>query len=143
MSTVHFLTNSFSFFIDVIKFFLPVLVLMALLDMWIPKEKIQDNLGDKSGVKGVVLAILFGGLAAGPLFAAFPIAKSMLEKGVRKSNIVMFLGAWGTIKIPMVIMESTFLGIRFALLRLLVTLPFIIIVGKLVERFSERNKTIN
>ena len=126
--------NSFHFFIEVIKFFPPILILMGLLNVWIQKEKIQIYLGHKSGLMGTVLAILLGTVAAGPLFAAFPIAKSLSEKGVRTANTVIFLGSWATIKIPMFLMECSFLGVRFAVLRLIITLPFILLIGFLIER---------
>lgn len=126
--------NSSHFFLEVIKFFPPILILMGLLDAWTPKEKIQTHLGDKSGLRGVCFAILLGTAAAGPLFAAFPIAKSLSEKGVRIANTVIFLGSWATVKIPMFILESSYLGIRFALLRLIITLPFIVLIGFLIER---------
>jgi uncharacterized membrane protein YraQ (UPF0718 family) len=127
-------SNSSHFFIEVIKFFPPILILMGLLDAWVPKEKIQSYLGNGSGLRGIVLAILLGTAAAGPLFSAFPIAKSLSEKGVRTANTVIFLGSWATIKIPMFIMECNFLGVRFALLRLVITLPFIVLIGFLIER---------
>jgi uncharacterized membrane protein YraQ (UPF0718 family) len=36
----------------------------------------------------------------------------------------------------MLIMESSFLGWRFAILRLIITVPFIILIGYLMERFA-------
>lgn len=128
--------NSFYFFMEIIKYFPPVLILMGLLNAWIPKEKFQTSLGDRSGVKGIILAFILGTVAAGPLFAAFPIAKSLSEKGVRTANTVIFLSSWGTIKIPMLLMECSFLGVRFALLRFIFTIPFILLIGFLIERFS-------
>lgn len=130
------LLNFFHFFVEVIKIFPPILILMGLLDKWIPKEKIRVYLGHRSGLRGISLAILLGTAAAGPLFAAFPIAKSLSEKGVRTANTVIFLGSWATIKIPMFIMECSFLGVRFALLRFLITLPFIVLIGFLIEWFN-------
>lgn len=130
------LLNSFQFSIIVFKIFPPVLILMGLLDAWVPREKIIQHLGVKSGLKGVMLSLLIGSVAAGPLFAAFPIAQSLSVKGVRTSNTVIFLGAWATIKVPMLIMESSFLGARFAILRLVITVPFIILIGHLVERLG-------
>lgn len=130
------LLNSFQFSIIVFKIFPPVLILMGLLDAWVPREKIIQHLGVKSGLKGVMLSLLIGSVAAGPLFAAFPIAQSLSDKGVRTSNTVIFLGAWATIKVPMLIMESSFLGARFAILRLVITVPFIILIGHLVERLG-------
>lgn len=129
-------SNSMHFFIQVIKIFPPVLILMGLLDSWVSREKMILHLGAKSGVKGIFLSLLLGSVAAGPLFAAFPIAKSLSTKGVRTSNTIIFLGAWATIKIPMLVMESNFLGVRFAILRLVLTIPFIILIGRLMEKFA-------
>lgn len=132
-----FVANSFQFLLEVIKFFPPILILMSLLDVWIPKEKLQQSLGGESGAKGNILAIMLGSAAAGPLFAAFPLAKSLSEKGVRRANVVIFLGAWATIKIPMLLMESSFLGVKFTLIRLFTTLPFIIGIGYFIEKFND------
>lgn len=127
--------NSFQFFIEVIKMLPPILILMGLLEVWVSREMIESHLGKESGIKGVVISILLGTAAAGPLFSAFPIAKSLINKGVRTANAVIFLGAWATIKIPMLVIESRFIGWRFAMLRLIVTVPFIILMGYFMEKF--------
>lgn len=110
-----------------------VLVLMGLFDAWVPKEAVARNLGPDSGVRGVLLALLLGTGAAGPIYAAFPIGVALQAKGARPANLVIFLGAWATIKLPMLMMESAFLGLRFALLRLALTLPGILACGFLME----------
>lgn len=132
--------NSFIFSLEVLKILPPVLILIGLLDMWVPREKIESHLGSGSGMKGSVLALLLGSAAAGPIFAAFPLALSLSNKGVRTANVAIFLGSWATIKIPMLVMESSFLGVRFAMLRLLITAPFIFLIGYLLEKFSPLKK---
>ncbi len=113
-----------------------VLILLALFDVWVPKELIERGLGPASGAKGVLLALLLGTGAAGPIYAAFPIALSLRAKGARTANLVIFLGAWATIKLPMLMMESAFLGTRFSMLRLALTLPGILAVGFILERLD-------
>lgn len=119
--------------VDVLVIVPSVLILIGLFDAWVPKDVVARNLGRTSGVRGVLLALLLGTGAAGPIYAAFPIGAALLEKGARPANLVIFLGAWATIKLPMLMMESAFLGIRFALLRLALTLPGIIACGFLME----------
>jgi hypothetical protein len=58
----------------------------------------------------VVLAILIGSAAAGPLYGAFPVAAVFMKKGVKFSNILIFIGAWSTTKIPMILFEVSSLG---------------------------------
>jgi uncharacterized membrane protein YraQ (UPF0718 family) len=110
-----------------------VLILIGLFDAWVPKEVVERGLGPMSGLRGVLLALLLGTGSAGPLYAAFPIGLSLREKGARTANLVIFLGAWATIKIPMLMMESAFLGTRFAMLRLAITLPGIVACGFAIE----------
>ena len=119
----------------------PVLVLIALFDAWVPREVVERNLGPGSGLRGIALALLLGTAAAGPLYAAFPVGVSLRGKGARLANLVIFLGAWATIKLPMLLMEGAFIGLRFALIRLGLTLPGIIATGFLMERMCDRADT--
>lgn len=126
-------SNSLQFSLNVIGILPPVILLLGLLETWLPARTIETYLGKQSGTKGMFLATFLGSVAAGPLFTAFPVAASFANKGGRVANIVIFLGAWATIKVPMLMMESHFLGIKFSLLRLAITLPFIIMIGLLME----------
>ncbi len=110
-----------------------VLILIGLFDAWVPKALVEQGLGPRSGLRGIAFALLLGTGAAGPIYAAFPIGLSLRDKGARTANLVIFLGAWATIKIPMLMMESAFLGTRFAMLRLAITLPGIIACGFAME----------
>jgi uncharacterized membrane protein YraQ (UPF0718 family) len=132
--------NSFHFSLQVVGILPPVILLLGLLETWMPPNAIENHLGNKSGAKGMFLAVFLGSFAAGPLFAAFPVAASFVNKGGRIANTVIFLGAWATIKVPMLLIESRFLGMRFSLLRLIVTVPFIILVGVLMEKLVARKR---
>ena len=111
----------------------PIFILLGLLDVWVPKETMVKYMGEKSGVKGIVLALFIGSAAAGPLYGAFPVASVFMKKGVKFSNILIFLGAWSTTKIPMFLFEVASLGTRFALTRLLIDIPGIILIAYLLN----------
>ena len=63
-----------------------------------------------------------------------------MKKGVKFSNILIFLGAWSTIKIPMLLFEFSSLGVPFALTRLLVNLPGIIIIAAILEKLMSQKE---
>lgn len=130
------LTNAIQFLKEVMAILPPALVVLMILDAWIPRHTVESHLGKNSGAKGWLTAMLLGSFAAGPLFTAFPIAQSMALKAARPANVVIFLGAWATVKIPMILMESHFMGARFSLLRLALTIPFLVLMGHLVEKFA-------
>ncbi len=127
-------TNTGSFLLEVAEIVPAVMVLMALFDAWVPRRLVEDQVGPRSGARGMAWAILLGTAAAGPLYAAFPVALSLQKKGARMANIVIFLGTWASIKIPMILLESSFIGLRFSLLRLALTVPGVIAMGLLMER---------
>ncbi|WP_246208530.1 permease [Anaerotalea alkaliphila] len=118
----------------------PIFVLLGLLDMWVPRETMVRYMGEESGFKGVLLAFLIGSAAAGPLYGAFPVAAVFMKKGVKFSNILIFIGAWSTTKIPLLIFEMTSLGLQFALTRLLVNIPGIILIAMLLSSFLSKKE---
>jgi uncharacterized membrane protein YraQ (UPF0718 family) len=110
--------NAFRQFLSEMIFVMPaVLVMMGLFGVWVPKEVINSYLGHGSGLLGMVIALLFGTLPTGPLYAAFPLSKGLLDKGASPANVFIFLAAWACIKIPQELVELQFLGWRFTLAR--------------------------
>ena len=112
---------------------------MPLGICWVPRETMIKYMGEGSGVKGIVLSILLGSAAAGPLYGAFPVAAVFMKKGVKFSNVLIFIGAWSTTKIPMLLFETAALGLKFALTRLLIDIPGIILIAYILgSLISER-----
>lgn len=118
----------------------PVFVLLGLLDVWVPRETMVKYMGEGSGLKGIVLSIILGSAAAGPLYGAFPVAAVFMKKGAKFSNIMIFMGAWSTTKIPMFLFEMASLGTKFAITRLLVDIPGIIVIAYTLSLLMPRHE---
>ena len=118
----------------------PIFILLGLLDVWVPREQMVRLMGPDSGIKGVLLALILGSAAAGPLYGAFPVAAVLMKKGVRFYNILIFLGAWSTTKIPMLLFEMKSLGYSFALSRLVIDIIGIGTIALLMVRIIPRRK---
>ncbi len=112
----------------------PIFVLLGLLDVWVKQETMIKYMGKGSGLKGCVLAFLLGSAAAGPLYAAFPVAAVLLKKGAKLTNVFLFLGAWSTTKIPMLLFETSNLGPSYTLLRLGCNVVGIVLIAVLLEK---------
>ena len=117
----------------------PVFILMGLMEVWIPKDKIQKWLGSGSGIKGAGIAFALGTLPTGPLYVAFPMTATLIRKGASITNMVIFLGSWAALKIPQLMVEIKFLGISFTLLRFGLTLLALVLVGFLMEIILRRH----
>ena len=124
---------AFSSFKQMLQVVPPIMIILALIDVWIPRETMMKYMGDNSGIKGVSLAMLIGSIAAGPMYAAFPFTKVLLKKGVKFSNIIIFMNAWCVTKISTLMFEFSSLGYKFTLARLLIDIPGVIIMGYLVQ----------
>jgi uncharacterized membrane protein YraQ (UPF0718 family) len=118
----------------------PIFILLGLLDVWVERETMMKYMGEKSGIKGGIIAFIMGSVAAGPLYAAFPIAGIFLKKGVKLTNVFIFLGAWSTTKIPMILFETSNLGLKYMLLRLLCNIIGIIIIAIILEKTTSENE---
>ena len=98
----------------------PIFILLGLLDVWVQRETMIKLMGEKSGFIGIAIAFFLGSAAAGPLYAAFPVAGVLLKKGSKFSNVLIFIGAWSTTKIPMLLFEASSMGWKFMLTRFII-----------------------
>ncbi len=130
--------NTWDYLVEMVVILIPVAVLMGLFEVWVPKQLIGKYLGHGSGWKGIALSLLFGTAPTGPLYAAFPVAGMLLQKGASPLNVVVFLNTWAAIKIPQLLVETNFLGLAFMLLRLGLTVPSAILMGWLIQKAIEK-----
>jgi len=137
------ITISYLSLIDMFVIVPPIFLLLGLFDVWVPKETIIRLMGENSGLIGVFLALFLGSFSAGPLYAAFPVAAVLMNKGSKFSNIILFVSAWATIKIPMLLFEAGSMGWPFMAIRLAINIPGIIIMAYLVEMtVSDKEKQL-
>ncbi len=135
--------STLKFFIEMITVMPAVVVLMGLFSEFVSKDIVMKYLSKKAGFKSVLFGIFLGSLPTGPLYVAFPVANLLLEKGARVSCIVAFLSSWACIKIPQEMVEIQFLGFKFMILRLSLTIVFVSLMSfyieyKVVEGKKER-----
>lgn len=97
-------------------------------------------MGHNSGLIGVLIAFFLGSAAAGPLYAAFPVAGVLLKKGSKLSNVFIMLGAWSTTKIPLILFEASALGFKFMLLRLDLDIVEIAFISYFTEKMLSKGE---
>lgn len=128
-----------SSFMQMVTVLPPIMILLGLMDVWLPRETLIKYMGDKSGILGITLSMTIGSIAAGPMYAAFPFTVVLIKKGVRFSNIIIFMNAWCVTKISTLLFEISSLGYKFTLIRLAIDIPGVIIMGYLVQYFMDKN----
>ncbi len=132
------LSTSSAYFKEMMVILPAVMILMGLFMVWVSKDVVLKYMGKTSGLKGVFVSIFLGALPTGPLYAAFPLALALKNKGASITNIIIFLSAWACIKIPQELVEIQFLGLKFMMARLVLTIIFVTIMGKIIENIIEK-----
>ncbi|NMB03969.1 MAG: permease [Tissierellia bacterium] len=130
--------NSIYYLIEMIQVLPVIFLLTVVIDALVPKEMIMRGFGENSGIKGNLLALLLGSISAGPIYAAFPISKTLLGKGANISNIVIILSTWAVVKVPMLFNEVKFLGINFMIVRWILTVAAIFAMAYLTAMFVKK-----
>ncbi|MFW6202846.1 MAG: hypothetical protein ACOC30_00950 [Marinilabilia sp.] len=68
------------------------------------------------------------------------MAHLLWKKGCSLRNIFVYVGMFSAAKIPMLTFEIGFLGLKFSMLRLILTISVFIIIAFILERML-RNKS--
>lgn len=118
----------------------PILIIVNMFDVWVPKELIIRHMGEDAGIKGYLWAFSLGTLAAGPLYAAFPVAAVLAKKGAHLAYIVFFLGIWTTTKLPIFLYELNFFGAQFTGIHIVTGISAFLMLSILMEKVLLKNK---
>lgn len=109
-----------------------VLLTKEMLDRWFKRS---------SGIKGIVVSAVAGGLFPGGPYIYFPFVASFAEKGLPFYVLIAFLLGKNTYDFARFPMEASLIAPNIAIIRNLITLPVPIIIGLLAKRYFG-NKTI-
>jgi uncharacterized membrane protein YraQ (UPF0718 family) len=99
-------------------------------------------LGEKSGIKGFIFAVIGGILSLGPIYMWYPMLFDLRKKGMKSSLIAIFLYN-RAIKIPLLPMMIYYFGPMFTLILTIYMIIFSVINGLIVERFAMPTKSVN
>lgn len=134
--------NFYLFALDMIKILPFAFILIGLFEVWVKRETVEKHLGTSSGIEGYFWAIALSCTTVGGIFATLPLAHSLYKKGARLTVVLTYLGAAGVCRIPMTVFEVTFVGVKFSIIRWVVSLPLIIITSILIEKLLN-NKNLD
>lgn len=136
--TLAALIETSGYFKEMLQVMPAVFIATALISTWVPRELIANHLGPSSGLRGRLASLVIGSVSAGPIYAAFPIARTLMQKGASIGNVVIIISSWAVIKVPMLAVEARFLGPKFTLVRYLWTVPSIVLMGFISSRMLTR-----
>jgi len=114
----------------------PVMIIIFLGEAWIDRETFVKYMGKGTGLKGHLIAYVFGCLGVGPIYIAFPIVSMAARKGVTYTNCLIIVGAWAVGRIQQVIYEVPSMGLLYMVTRFILNFIFIILISLYVDKIS-------
>ena len=130
--------NFFGSFLTMVKILPFTFILISLFEVWVKREKVEKHLGIEGGALSFLWALALGGTTVGPMIVAFPVASALFRKGARLSVIFTYIGASAVCRIPMTIFESSYLGVKFTIVRYTVSVPLVILTSVIMGRILEK-----
>lgn len=110
-------------------------IIAGMVQILLPHEMMARWVGAESGLRGIVIGTVAGGLAPGGPYVSLPIAAGLLNAGAGLGTMVAFLTGWSLWAVSRLPMEVGILGWRITLVRLACTFFFPPIAGLIAQYF--------
>lgn len=124
--------------IDVLPLLIFAFILAGMIQTLLPHELLSRWIGEESGIRGILIGTIAGGITPGGPFVSLPLAAGFLRSGASLGTMVAFLTAWSLWAFSRLPMEIGIMGWKFTVVRLACTFFFPPIAGFLAQMlFSE------
>ncbi len=116
---------------------LPLLVfafiVAGMVQVLLPRELLARWVGVESGMRGILIGTVAGGLSPGGPYVNLPIAAGLIRSGASVGTMVAFLTGWSLWAVSRLPMEVGILGWKFTAIRIASTFFFPPIAGLLAQ----------
>jgi uncharacterized membrane protein YraQ (UPF0718 family) len=123
---------------------LPLLVfafiIAGMTQALLSQEMIAKWVGTESGLRGIFIGSVAGGLCPGGPFVSLPIAAGLIRSGASMGTMVAFLTGWSLWAVSRLPMEIGILGWKLTIIRIASTLLFPPLAGFIAHALFEASK---
>jgi len=116
----------------------PLLILAMIVAGIIPtlvsQEAISKWVGAESGIRGILIGTVVGGVMPGGPYVSLPLAAGLLRMGAGIGTMVALITGWSVLAFSRMPMEIGIMGWKFTLIRLGCTFFFPPIAGLIANR---------
>jgi len=134
------LKNAFDMTLQILPLLIFAFIIAGMVQVMIPKELLAKWVGTESGMRGIFVGAIAGGLAPGGPYVSLPIVAGLLKSGASVGTMVAFLTGWSLWAVGRLPMEIGILGWKFTAIRVASTLIFPPIAGYIAQLFFSNVK---
>lgn len=119
--------------VEIIPLLLFAFIVAGMIQVLLPQELLAKWIGEESGLKGILIGTLAGGVTPGGPYVSLPVVAGLLKAGAGVGTLVAFLTAWSLWAVARLPMEIGILGWKFTFVRLACTFFFPPIAGYIAQ----------
>lgn len=120
--------------IEILPLLLFAFMVAGMVQVLIPQVVVTKWIGTESGMRGIMIGSLAGGLTPGGPYVSLPIVAGLMRSGASLGTTVAFITGWSLLAISRLPMEVGILGWRFTLIRFASIILFPPLAGLIAEK---------
>ena len=110
-------------------------ILAGMVQVLLPQAQISRWIGDESGLRGILIGTIAGGITPGGPYVSLPLAAGLLKTGAGLGTMVAYVTAWSLWAVARMPMEVGIMGWKFTFVRFVCTFIFPPIAGLIAQVF--------
>lgn len=119
--------------IEILPLLIFAFIVAGMVQTLLPHQLLSRWIGEESGMRGILIGTVAGGLTPGGPYVSLPLVAGLLRTGASVGTMVAFLTGWSLWAVSRLPMEVGILGWKFVLARLVTTFFFPPIAGFLAQ----------
>jgi uncharacterized protein len=119
--------------VEILPLLVFAFIIAGMAQVLIPHELLSKWVGEESGIRGLLIGTLAGGLTPGGPYVSLPIIAGLLRTGAGVGTMVAFVTGWSLLAVGRLPMEFGILGWKFTLIRVASTFFFPPIAGWIAQ----------
>ena len=121
--------------VEILPLLVFAFIMAGMIQVLLPRELLAKWIGVESGMRGILIGTVAGGLSPGGPYVSLPIVAGFLRAGAGVGTMVAYLTAWSLWAIARLPMEVGILRWKFTLIRIVSTFFFPPIAGLIAQAF--------
>jgi uncharacterized membrane protein YraQ (UPF0718 family) len=136
------LTSALNMIVQIVPLLVFAFIMAGMVQVLLPRELLSKWVGAESGIRGILIGTVAGGLSPGGPYVSLPVVAGLLRSGASVGTMVAFLTGWSLWAVSRLPMEVGILGWKFTAIRIASTFFFPPIAGLLAQTLFGGGKSI-
>jgi uncharacterized membrane protein YraQ (UPF0718 family) len=127
------LKSALAMTVDILPLLIFAFIVAGMIQVLLPREWLSKWVGAESGLRGILIGTVAGGLSPGGPYVSLPVVAGLLRAGAGIGTMTAFLTGWSLWAVGRLPMEIGILGWRFTLIRITSTFFFPPLAGIIAQ----------